>query len=64
MSSKNYTGINSITIDRCVENGWEWGTPVSHEDYSEAKNGKWDVVLTPLKNVPKNWFPNLKGTAD
>jgi SAM-dependent methyltransferase len=40
---------------------WEWGKPISHEIYSEAQKGNWDVVLTPTKNVPHRWFGDLKG---
>ena len=61
MNGKNYTQINSKTIDTWVKNGWEWGTPISHDVYVKAKNGKWDVLLTPTKYVPKNWFPDLNG---
>lgn len=57
----NYTEINANTIDRWVEEGWEWGRPVSHEEYENAKNGNWDIVLTPTKYVPKGWFPELSG---
>ena len=57
----NYQDINAETIDRWIEEGWEWGKPISHEIYSEAQKGNWDVVLTPTKNVPHRWFGNLKG---
>jgi SAM-dependent methyltransferase len=57
----SYTDINSEAIDRWVEEGWEWGIPITHEMFLNAKNGKWDVVLTPTKPVPKDWFPNMKG---
>ena len=60
METIDYTGINSKTIDRMVENGWECGIPISHEDYINAKNGVWNVLLTLTKYVPKNWFPDLK----
>ena len=60
MGKINYTDINAETINRWTENGWEWGIPISHEDYLKAKNGEWDVVLTPKKPVPKTWFPELK----
>ena len=53
---ERYTEINSKAIDKWVENGWEWGIPVSGEVIAEAKNGKWDVLLTPTKPVPHNWF--------
>ena len=62
MKEKKYTDINAETIDRWVKSGWEWGIPITHEDFIDATNGKWEMVLTPTKPVPKNWFPaSLKG---
>ena len=57
----NYTDINAETIDRWVEEGWEWGVPIDHETYQKALRGEWDVVLTPTKPVPHEWFGELKG---
>jgi len=57
----DYTDINAKTIDRWIEEGWEWGVPITHEQYLEARQGKWSMVLTPVKPVPKDWFPDLKG---
>lgn len=59
---KKYTEINSEVFDRWVEEGWEWGQPISHEIYEKAKNGDWSVVLTPTKQVPKEWFGQINGT--
>lgn len=56
-----YQDINSQVIDRWVEEGWEWGVPISHEEYENAKNGDWNVVLTPTKPVPHSWFGVLRG---
>lgn len=58
---KSYQDINKETIDRWVEEGWEWGKPISHEDYIKAKNGEWKVFLTPTVAVPKDWFGDLNG---
>lgn len=58
---KSYQDINKETINRWVEDGWEWGKPISHEDYIKAKNGEWKVFLTPTVAVPKDWFGDLKG---
>lgn len=58
---ESYTEINSKAVDSWVESGWEWATPISHETYLEALDGKWDMLLTPLKNVPHTWFNDLKG---
>jgi ubiquinone/menaquinone biosynthesis C-methylase UbiE len=60
MNDTNYTEINAKTIDSWIENGWEYGIPISHEDYVKALNGEWNVNLTPKKYVPKIWFPKLK----
>lgn len=57
----DYQDINAATIDKWVEEGWEWGKPISHETFLQAKEGKWDVALTPTKHVPHQWFGELKG---
>ncbi len=60
-SGPNYQDINAETIDRWIEEGWEWGKPISHEEFEAVKNGDWDVKLTPTKYVPHSWFGDLKG---
>ena len=57
----NYQEENARTIDRWVAEGWEWGVPVTHEQYAAALRGEWDVLLTPTKPVPHAWFGELKG---
>ena len=57
----NYQDINAQTIDRWIEEGWEWGIPIDHETYLQAENGRWDVLLTPTKFVPHAWFGDLRG---
>lgn len=56
-----YQDMNALTIDRWVEEGWEWGQPISHEEYAAALEGRWSVLLTPTKPVPHSWFGSLKG---
>lgn len=56
-----YQEMNAKTIDRWIEEGWEWGKPVSHEACENARNGSWDVLLTPTKSVPHAWFGELRG---
>ena len=63
-TSGTYTDINAATIDRWVEEGWEWGQPVSHEDCDRARKGDWQVVLTPTKPVPGWWFTGDRKEAD
>lgn len=57
----NYQDINAQTIDRWIEEGWEWGIPISHEVYQKALAGEWNMLLTPTKHVPHSWFGELKG---
>ena len=57
----NYQNINAQTIDRWIEEGWEWGVPISHEVYEKALAGEWDMLLTPTRFVPHEWFGDLKG---
>lgn len=57
----DYQDINARTIDRWIREGWEWGRPIDHETYEKALRGEWDVLLTPTKPVPHNWFGDLRG---
>ena len=57
----SYQDDNAAAITRWVEEGWEWGKPISHETYMAARKGQWDVKLTPTKAVPHEWFGELRG---
>lgn len=58
---QNFTDINAATIDSWVDGGWEYGQPISHEEFLRAKQGDWNIFLSPTKPVPREWFPPLKG---
>ena len=60
-TNEHYTDINARTVDSWVESGWEWGKPVDEATCLRARNGEWDVLLTPNKPVPHAWFGELKG---
>lgn len=58
----NYIKKNSEAWDNLVDTGCTWTIPVSAETIENAKNGIWNLLLTPEKYVPRNWFPeNLAG---
>lgn len=57
----NYQDINAKTIDRWVEEGWEWGIPVDRETCERARKGDWSVLLTPTHPVPREWFGDIRG---
>lgn len=50
-----------MTIDRWIDEGWQWGIPISHETFAAARQGRWDVLLTPTKKVPHAWFGTIRG---
>lgn len=54
-------GYNRIAWDREVERGNQWTIPVSEEIIARARQGQWEILLTPSKPVPREWFPELKG---
>lgn len=59
--SPSYQELNAQTIDRWIAAGWEWGVPITHEAYQSALAGQWEVLLTPTRPVPHEWFGDLRG---
>lgn len=54
--AESYTDVNARIVDAWVADGWEWGKPISHERYLAALGGDWSMVLTPTREVPRDWF--------
>lgn len=52
---------NKLAWDNYVDKKDRWTIPVTDEELENVKKGNWKVVLTPIKPVPENWFPDLKG---
>jgi len=52
---------NAIAWDTECEKQGEWSRPVNAEIIAGARRGKWQVILTPNKPVPREWFGELKG---
>jgi SAM-dependent methyltransferase len=52
---------NRQAWDKSVEEGSEWTVPVDAETIRAARRGEWKIVLTPVKPVPRAWFPPLPG---
>jgi hypothetical protein len=50
---------NRDAWDRQVAKGDRWTIPVGPEVIAAARRGEWQVVLTPTKPVPHDWFPPL-----
>ncbi len=52
---------NKQAWDEQVNKNNAWTQPVSSALIEQAKAGNWQVVLTPHKAVPHNWFGKIKG---
>ncbi|MEA3239260.1 MAG: class I SAM-dependent methyltransferase [Candidatus Bipolaricaulota bacterium] len=53
--------FNREAWNKSVENGNPWTVPVSADAIAAARRGDWEIILTPTKPVPKEWFPKLAG---
>jgi len=52
---------NREAWNRQVEQGNTWTIPVSPEVIAAARRGEWEIILTPSKPVPAEWFPEVEG---
>jgi SAM-dependent methyltransferase len=43
-----------------VESGNPWTVPVSEREVRAARQGNWQILLTPSNPVPREWFPELR----
>jgi len=53
----NFIEENSKIWDKRSKNNDIWSIAVSEEEVKRAKDGIWNIVLTPSKPVPRSWFP-------
>src|SRR3712207_5462670 len=54
-------GHNRDAWDKEVERGNQWTVPVAPDVIETARQGRWEVLLTDTKPVPKEWFSDLAG---
>lgn len=52
---------NRWAWDEQVSRGNKWTRPVAHDEIDAARQGKWEVVVTPTRPVPRSWFGELSG---
>jgi SAM-dependent methyltransferase len=57
----NVQSYNRTAWDKQVENKNPWTVPVSAGTITAARNGEWEIVLTPTRPVPRKWFPDMAG---
>lgn len=53
--------FNRRAWDRLVSLGNRWTVPVGPEVIAAAREGRWEVILTPCRPVPRDWFGDLAG---
>ena len=46
-----------------VKKGNQWTIPATKEDIDKAKNGDFQIVLTPFKPVPEDWLGDINGKS-
>jgi SAM-dependent methyltransferase len=54
---------NRAAWNKKVEQADRWTLPVDHETVGRARQGRFELLLTPTKPVPLAWFPSLHGAA-
>jgi len=48
---------NREAWDAQVEQGNMWTMPVTPDEVAAARQGDWEIIVTPDKPVPREWFP-------
>jgi len=59
--SDDIVAYNRAAWDRLVRKQNRWTVPVSTDEIQRAREGDWEIVLTPEKPVPREWFPDFRG---
>lgn len=59
--SRSLLAYNRDAWNKAVETGSQWTVPVSPATIAAARQGEWQIVLTPTKPIPRSWFPPLVG---
>lgn len=57
----DYIDINKETINRWIDDGWQWGQPIDHDTFVRAQAGDYTLLLTPTVPVPRAWIGDLTG---
>lgn len=55
----DFREINEKVWDNNVENENCWTVAVSSEEVERAREGLWEIKLTPYRPIPRNWFPEV-----
>lgn len=63
MDHKDILQVNQQAWDAQVLRGNRWTRPVDAQAIAAARGSTPQIVLTPNKFVPREWFPNLQGCS-
>lgn len=55
---------NQKAWDNAVSKGNVWTQPVTPDIIANARQGKWDILLTETKPTPRSWFPADLNSVD
>ena len=58
--AQNIVDYNREAWNSQVRKQNQWTVPVTHEEIEGARNGDWEIILTPQKPVPRSWFPDFQ----
>jgi SAM-dependent methyltransferase len=61
MDQREIISHNKTAWNRQVEQLNRWTVAVSPEEIARAREGYWELLLTPSKPVPRSWYPELAG---
>ena len=55
--------LNRRAWDAQVEKQNRWTVPITSEEVDAARRGDWSILLTPIRPVPRSWFPEMRDVA-
>jgi len=55
--------LNRRAWDAQVEKQNRWTVPITSEEVDVARRGDWSILLTPIRPVPRSWFPEMRDAA-
>ena len=61
MHRRELVDYNRKAWDHLASNDNLWTVPVSSETIEQARQGHWQIVLTPEKPVPQQWLGSISG---
>ncbi|MGM0431123.1 MAG: class I SAM-dependent methyltransferase [Spirochaetota bacterium] len=61
MNDMDIVEYNRKAWNKEVDRKNPWTVPVCSEVINQARQGSWELVLTPRKAVPRSWFGDIRG---